>query len=118
MDGGETMELFGLAIWQALVLVLAICGVTSFGIVHLLKMLYAAYLSNTPENDKEPWFWNVALRALAILVGATVGFAFSCAGVDVVLAVGIGAAGGILNTLIVKVVKSKLRGIKLGSDDE
>lgn len=102
--------------WQGLLLILAICGVVSFGIVHLFKMAYAAYLAHTPEDDREPWYWNVELRVLAILIGATIGALFSYAGVHIVLAIGIGLAGGILNTLIVKVVKSKLKSFKFGSE--
>lgn len=103
--------------WQVLLIVLAICGVVSFGIVQLLKMLYTAYLAATPDTDHEPWYWNVELRAMAVLVGATTGAMFSYAGLNIILAIGVGLVGGILNTIIVRTVKAKIRGIKLGSED-
>lgn len=109
------MELFGLVMWQALLLILGICAVVSFGIVHLLKMLYAAYIASTPEQDKEPWYWDVGLRALAIVIGSLVGMCFSFAGVEFILALGLGFSGGVLNTMIVKIVKTRLK--KFKTDD-
>ena len=112
------MELFGLVAWQAMLLVLAIAGVVSFGVTHLLKVLYISYIQNTPENDSLPWWWNVSLRSLAILIGTAVGVLFSYAGMEFIVAVSIGFVGGILNTTLVKVVKDKLKSLKVGPADE
>lgn len=109
------MELLGLAAWQSLLLILAISGVVSFGVVHVLKMLYFSYIKSTPENDSEPWWWSPGLQFLAILVGGAIGSLFALASINVIVAVGVGLAGGTLNTFIVKTVKARLKAIKLNS---
>ena len=112
------MEIFGLSIAFSLMLVLAISGVVSFGLIALLKMAYAAYLASTPEEDREPWYWNTQLRALAIIVGTATGSVFSFAGLHVIVALGVGFAGGVLNTLIVKQIKDRIKAFKLSKDED
>lgn len=109
--------IFGISLWQALLLVLGVAGVVSFGIIHVLKMGYAAYLESTPEDDRAPWFWNTEIRILAIIIGTAVGALSSYAGVPIFLALGVGFAGGLMNTLIVKKIKDKLKSMKIGEDD-
>jgi hypothetical protein len=113
------MELFGFeSPWIGIAIVLSLSGVISYGIVEIIKRFVAAYLAKTPENDHEPWWWNVGLRALAVVLGGLVGGILSFAGASPLLAVSIGVAGGVLNTTIVRVVRKKLREIPVGNATE
>lgn len=112
------MELFGLASWQGLLLIVLVSGVISFGVTQLLKLLYSEYIKHTPEEDKEPWYWNVELKALAILLGAAVGSCFTFVGVEFVFAITLGLVGGILNTLIIKTIREKVKQAKINVADE
>jgi zinc transporter ZupT len=99
-------------------LVIAVCAVVSFGVVYLLRMLSLAYITHTPEDDAMPWWWNTMLRTSAVVVGGIVGALISFTGLNIVLSICVGLCAGILNTTIVKVIKTRIKNIKLQSSDE
>lgn len=90
---------------MTIILLLAIAGVISWGIVEIAKRAYMAYIESTPEDDKTPWWWNTVLRSAAVLIGGGIGVALMHSGLGFCL----GLAGGALNTTMVAVVKQRLK---------
>jgi len=98
-------ELISLSPILALFLTLTISGVISFAFTQLFKNGMKSYLKSTPEKDKEPWWFNPLIRLTAILIASVVGFAMTIT----ILGTFIGTCGGALNTLIVRLVRSRLK---------
>lgn len=99
----------------AVLFILAVSGVVSWGVVEALKRLYIAY--DESHHEQEPWWWSSSLRALACIIGTAVGVSFTFAGVQMLLALFVGLCGGVLNTTIVAVVRSKLSKLPVGQCD-
>lgn len=101
------LELVGLGPMLTILILMGIAGVTSYGVTELAKRSIAAWLGHTPQNDSEPWWWNIVVRLGAVLVGAGMGWVL----MHGVIGAGLGLAAGVLNTTMVAVVKSRLKGL-------
>ena len=78
--------------------------VLSFGVAQIVKMLFDALLK-AKKIEKEPWFRDVMLRGLSVVVGGLVGLVAP----EVLAGVLVGMSCGIMNTTLFAVVKKKLK---------
>lgn len=86
---------------STILLVLALAGVISWGVTQGLKKIILWW----DQTHHESWWFNIVVRSIAIVVGCATGYL----ALPGVLGALLGAAGGILNTTIVMVVRSKLK---------
>ena len=106
------MELASYGPWTAALVVLVVAGLTSYGLVWLLKKAIRGYLNWTTADDKEPKWWNTALRISAVVCGLAVGGALSLAGAPLWMGLPVGAAGGAMNTLIYMKLKAYIKSLQ------
>lgn len=85
---------------MTVLLILAIAGVVSWGLTYVVRLAMARF------HGKQ-WF-NPVIRASAIVLGGAIGTLL----MPTAVGVGIGLAGGVLNTTVVAIVKSRLKGLK------
>lgn len=86
-----------------ILLILAIAGVVSWGITQMIKSAILWY--ERSHHDK--WWFAPLIRGIALLVGAGTGYLL----LPGVVGAGVGAAGGVLNSTIVMIIKSKLKAL-------
>ena len=86
-----------------ILLVVAVCGVISWAVTQAAK----AALLWLKRSYHDAWWFNIAIRCLAVMVGAGCGHLL----LPGLLGGLLGACAGVLNTTIVAVIKSKLRSI-------
>lgn len=99
------LELPALGPYATLLLVLSIAGVISWGLTQILKVSLVRWKAS---HHDATWF-NPLIRGFALLVGGAVGFLLMSS----IVGAAVGAAGGILNSTIIMLVKSKLKGLNV-----
>jgi len=93
----------------------AVCAVCAFGTTHIVKS-FIQDLVKVKGRGAKPWFYITLIRFLAISFGGLSGFLMrsSFGPFSTSLAVGVGCAGGVLSTVVVKAIKAKIT--KKGSE--
>lgn len=106
------LELGEMSVMVTILLIASLAGVVSWGITQVVKLLL---LRDSKNHGQKSWY-NIVLRIIAMLMGAGVGYML----LSDALGFYIGLAGGVLNTTLVAVIKSKLRkyNVNVDSPDE
>ena len=98
--------------WNTMLLLVAVVSVIVWAFIQLLKQFCADYLTQKP-TEKKPWWWKTSLRFLALGSGAVLGSTLyeSLGGVGSGWPWGtaIGAGAGSLASLVVAVVKQRIK---------
>lgn len=100
-------------LWAIALILVFTSGLFSAVITEGIKRLYLAYLNHTPEDDKEHWLFNWALRTLSVVLGLGVGFLSMLVSVPALVAIPCGLVGGVFCTLIYAKVRQYIKNIKL-----
>lgn len=96
--------------YATIALAVAICAIMSYGVTQGLKMLILWW----DQTHHDRWWFNVAMRLIAVGAGAIVGYMLMSSMVGLF----IGACSGVLNTTIVMIIKSKLANFQPEAGDQ
>lgn len=98
------LELPTLDLHWTLTILAGVAALVSLGVTHVLKLGLSGWLRTHPDA-MAPWFWDATLRLTSILLGGAVGLLL----MTNVVGFGLGAASGAINTLIVWLIKKRVR---------
>ena len=94
--------------WDTITILVAVTAVLAYGLTWVARAFLQGW--ETAMHEKAPWFWNGTIRLLSVVLGAG-------AGAILLTAIGglwswgaaIGAGGGALSTVVVAVIKKRIR---------
>lgn len=100
------LELKELSPTWTLAIAIGVTAAVTWALTQLIKRTWLAWLKHHPK-EVAPWFWDSALRAASLLIGAVVGWSLMQSPLGAYL----GAGSGALNSVFVWVIRKRARAL-------